>query len=202
MADLIHSVLYPFANRKNIMKTVILALINFLWFLLLPMLFVNGYYVKIVRNTIKGDEDMPEWPGMKIMDWLNLLKQGFFFTLIMLIYFAVPIVISYFATLKTLSLLLLLAGFVAFILVSVLLPAALAMYSATESFFQAFNIVEIISVIWKNKVNYAVVYFIFLLLSVAVLSIGSYLPYLSGILMVIPWIFAMHGFAQILAKAQ
>lgn len=59
-----------------------------LGFLVIPLFFVNGYFIRTIRHVSSGEKyRLPEWT-----DWGELLRTGFKLSLVMAIYF-LPIVL-------------------------------------------------------------------------------------------------------------
>jgi hypothetical protein len=155
-----------------------------------------------MRSTIQGKEEMPDWPGFKFDEWLGLLKNGFFFTLIMIVYLVIPFTIAYFGTANQISLWMILISVLVFLAVIFILPMALAFYAATESIWQAFNLPEIFIKIFTNIWTYLLAYVMTVVIFLIFLTIASYVPFLIGLVLVYPSVFAMHAFVQILAEKQ
>ncbi|MDD5181798.1 MAG: DUF4013 domain-containing protein [Candidatus Nanoarchaeia archaeon] len=200
MVDVLDSLRFPF-EKKNIISFLILSVLNVIWYLLVPLVAVNGYVVMLIRNVIEKKQ-MPDWTKFKFADWLYLLKHGFLYSVIMAVYFAVPFLLAFLGTNNTISFGLILASFITFLFVMAVLPMALVYYAATESFIQAFNLPEIMLTIFRNIWKYLLVYFTSLALFVIALFIGQYLFYFAGIVFIFPTVFAAHAFAKILAETQ
>lgn len=75
---------FPFKDQELPAKLLILFLMYFGGFLIVPMLFVSGYQYEIMRRIIVNREEpsLPEWE-----DWGTLLKNGAKFWGVTLIYF-------------------------------------------------------------------------------------------------------------------
>lgn len=90
---LTHALRYP-TNEENWLKTMgIGTVLELLTFLVIPQILLQGYYVRVMRRTVAGDEKPPELDG-----WRELLVEGAQATVILLIYKAIPIaaVVVYF----------------------------------------------------------------------------------------------------------
>jgi len=71
-------------DDRWITKLLIGGILLFLSFLIIPILFVQGYLVHIVRNVMDGEEKpLPEWEqwGKLLKDGFNLLVAGLVYTL-------------------------------------------------------------------------------------------------------------------------
>lgn len=88
-----HALRYP-TNEENWLKTMgIGTVLELLTFLVVPQVLLQGYYIRVMRRTVAGDEEPPE-----LDEWDELLVEGAQATVILLIYKAIPIaaVIVYF----------------------------------------------------------------------------------------------------------
>lgn len=90
---LAHVLRYPM-NEENWLKTMgIGTVLELLTFLVIPQVLLQGYYVRVMRRTVEGDDEPPELDG-----WNQLLVEGAQATVILGVYKAIPIaaVIIYF----------------------------------------------------------------------------------------------------------
>jgi hypothetical protein len=77
---------FPFRNASSVQRLLILCAVGLAGFLvpILPGLFVSGYMMGILREAVRdGRVEMPAWKEPE-----RLLKDGFFATLIQLVYMA------------------------------------------------------------------------------------------------------------------
>jgi len=73
--DINKALTYVFEDERWVTKSLIGLVLSFLGFLIIPIIFVQGYLVWIIRNVIDGLEfPLPEWEdwGKMFMDGLNL----------------------------------------------------------------------------------------------------------------------------------
>lgn len=128
--DLAAFIKYPLSDRDWVKKLLIGCVISIVPILNLLSL---GYFLNCLRLGKQGRAELPEWE-----DWGELFKEGFFALLIIIIYLGIPLILlpilSFIPVIGSLaaSILLLLAG--------LLLPAALASYSARGDFADALQI--------------------------------------------------------------
>jgi hypothetical protein len=202
MVDLVRSLVYPFSKLENIVDFLLLAILSAFWYAVLPVIFVNGYLVKVIRNAVEGKEDLPDWPGFKLSGWWNMFKKGIGYSVIMIIYFAIPFAIAFFATFNGVSFWLIMFSLLALFAVAAILPMALVYYAATEKFSQAFNFPVIIASIIKKVKTYLLIYLITAVLFAAALFIASYLSYFGGFVLIFPVVFGMTALAKLLAETQ
>ena len=82
--DINTAITYVFKDERWIVKTLIGAGLLLISFLIIPIFFVNGYLVQIVRNVMDGQaEPLPEWDnwGDMFKDGLNLIAAELVYTL-------------------------------------------------------------------------------------------------------------------------
>jgi hypothetical protein len=72
--DINKALTYTFDDERWVTKLLIGAGLSLLGFLIIPLFFVTGYSLRIVRNVMDGnvDKPLPEWT-----EWGGLLKDGF-----------------------------------------------------------------------------------------------------------------------------
>ncbi|MDY6776363.1 MAG: DUF4013 domain-containing protein [Halobacteria archaeon] len=63
---------------------------SILGFLILPIFVVTGYYVRVLRTTVEGDERPPSFD-----DWGDLLVEGLKATVIGIIYMIIPALVFF-----------------------------------------------------------------------------------------------------------
>ncbi|WP_049899344.1 DUF4013 domain-containing protein [Halococcus agarilyticus] len=77
-------------NSDDALVTVLIGgLLSVFGFLLVPVLFVNGYFVRVLRRTAAGDETAPVFD-----DWGRMGIEGLKATVIALVYGLVPLVVG------------------------------------------------------------------------------------------------------------
>lgn len=84
MVDINTAITYVFKDERWIVKTLIGAGLLLISFLIIPIFFINGYLVQIVRNVMGGEaEPLPEWDnwGDMFKDGLNLIIAELVYTL-------------------------------------------------------------------------------------------------------------------------
>lgn len=184
--DIVENIKYPTTDSEWIKKILIGGIL-----LLVPILnFVcTGYYLKVIKGSIEGRNNMPEWD-----DWGDLFMKGFFVLIISLAYSIIPIILisiiiliissSGFAlaglfeseSMGIFAILFIfigsLIGFIILFVVNLMYPMSLAMFANEWSFGDAFKIREIISRIKSVFVEYViaiiVIYILILLVSIVV----------------------------------
>ncbi len=168
--DIVENIKYPTTDSEWIKKILIGGIL-----LLVPILnFVcTGYYLKVIKGSIEGRNNMPEWD-----DWGDLFMKGFFVLIISLAYSIIPIILISIIILVVSSSGLVLAGlfesgsmgisailftligsligFIILFVVNLMFPMGLAMYANEWSFGDAFKIREIISRIKSVFVEYVI----------------------------------------------
>jgi len=82
--DIGKSLTYVFEDDRWVVKLLIGTGLVILSFLIIPIFFVQGYMVKIVRNMLDGlEKPLPEWE-----DWGKLFMDGLYLTIAGLVYSA------------------------------------------------------------------------------------------------------------------
>lgn len=77
-------------NSDNALTTVLIGgLLSMIGFLLVPILFVNGYLVRVLRRTAAGEETPPVFD-----DWGRMGIEGLKATVIAIVYGFVPLVVG------------------------------------------------------------------------------------------------------------
>lgn len=86
-----HSLVNPLRgfifSRSEFPELIIGFLLSVLFFLVIPLLWVFGYSIDLMRKTIKGEKCIPRWNS-----WKQLL-DGFVFMGVAIVYFILPTVI-------------------------------------------------------------------------------------------------------------
>jgi len=146
---------------------------------IIPAIFVAGYFMRLMRNTTRGDElRLPEW-----QEWGGLAVDGLRYLVVCLVYLLPGILVffvgmaAYFTSfiggamsaqandpssgLFVLGSMLILFGSMAiamllFLLGAIPLPMALAHCATKESLGAAFRFGEWWPLLWANKLDYAI----------------------------------------------
>jgi hypothetical protein len=80
--DINKSITFVFDDKRWITKILIGGVVLLFSFLIIPIFFLYGYMVKIIRNVMDGlDDPLPEWEK-----WGLLLKDGFAIVVATLVY--------------------------------------------------------------------------------------------------------------------
>jgi len=178
--DLFEAMRYPFTNKENIKNFIITSLVNIVWWLVIPWILVWGYIIKYIQNNLEESDFLPEWNFSSLKE---ILLKGLSVLLIFILYFAIPIILSYIGSsfmggtiftpeeigsfgIPPVSLALFTISSVFFIFIMIILPMALVRYAATEELKEAFNIGEILYRIKRRFTNYFFVIFVTFLLFV------------------------------------
>jgi hypothetical protein len=197
---------------------------------IIPLLFVQGYFVDILRRSIRGEHLLlPPWQdwGKLLMDGLHAFVVGFIYLLpatIILVggfglyfasSFAVPIMATFSRNVRGIDTLLPIVMFTSFaiLMVSMLLgnilwligaiplPVAISHMAAKEKLSAAFHIHEYWPLLRSNKLGYFICWVVLAGLA-AILYFLTLLPYLTFILcFLIPFIVAPGGFYMTLIAA-
>ena len=178
-------------NRDGWLRTVVVGgLLSLLGVLVVPAIVVNGYYVRVLRAGIEGDDEPPGFSG-----WGRLFVDGLVVLVIEVVYVGLPLLalvlgIGLVTGLSVLSSGLedggsVLAGVGAvgglgaiavvavMALVSYLLPAALARYAATGEASAAFAFRRVLDVAFTG--DYLVAVLLAVAVSVVLGLVGSVL---------------------------
>jgi hypothetical protein len=81
--DIRKAIVYVFQDPRWLVKIVIGDIMVFLSVLIVPILFLQGYMIEIIRNVMRGEEHpLPEWTdwGARFKDGLNLSIAGLIYT--------------------------------------------------------------------------------------------------------------------------
>ena len=151
-----------------IAAAILLVGVLFSWVLLIPLILavalLNGYMVEIIRRVIRGQVDgLPEWDN-----WGDLIAEGLKVFVIQIVYM-LPIIIASLCMIvpaaaaessEGLSVFLsvVLSCFMVLwaILASIVLPAATAIYAATDDLGAAFRFGEVFALVRDNLSTYLI----------------------------------------------
>jgi hypothetical protein len=84
--DFEDAIRYPWTGDRNVERIAIGGLLGLFGFLFLPILFVYGYIVSVLRNVMAGETETA--PGFD--DWGALFSDGLSAFVIVAVYFGVP----------------------------------------------------------------------------------------------------------------
>jgi hypothetical protein len=190
--DIVENIKYPTTDSEWIKKVLIGGIL-----LLIPILnFVcTGYYLKVIKGSIEGRNNMPEWD-----DWGDLFIKGISVLIISLAYLIIPIILISIIILIVSSSGLLLAGifesasmgvvtllfiligsligFITLFIVNLMFPMSLAMFANEWSFGDAFKIREIISRIKSVFVEYVIAIIVINILLLLVFIV-AWIPFIG-----------------------
>ncbi len=211
MVDYIEALKYPILDIKNFLMGFILGVF---WFLLFPIIFIFGYMVETIRETLQQSNKLPHW--FTLENWKIFLKHGFFVIIIGLVYLLPPLVLSVASstllgnplatiasgstpTLNTLGVSLSILSAIMFLVAIFLLPMAIILYSASEDIRYAISLSEILPRIRRALIPYLKAYAISLgvYLLFALLLFVPFLGFLFGGIMFYPFLFSARLFAEV-----
>jgi hypothetical protein len=207
LVDIISLLKYPVSNIK---RFLVAALINTFWFLVIPIFFINGYVVRVIRSTIKEEPELPAWDN-----WKEILKHGFILSVIMLAYILIPMVFTYIAVtvgnlpsptdmatagtlpqISAVAMVFLILSSLSLIFIAFIMPMVMLVYSASEELKQAFNIPLILEKIMANIFSYIKACVLSLAGWVIFLLLFPFISFAAGFVMAYPSIFSAHVFAK------
>jgi hypothetical protein len=179
---------YPSRSDDALMTVLIGGVLSILSFLLIPILFVFGYFLRVLEHTVEGDDEPPVFD-----DWGDLGMSGLLAFVVTVLYYLVPTVV--FVVLGGAGALtgsgdVAAAGFAIAALVSGLLfialtyvyPAAITNFARTGSVGDAFAFGDISSVVVSPDYLVAwVVGFIIFVSGFVVVGVLSLIPILGTI---------------------
>jgi len=206
MLNYLNALKYPITNIKSFVIGALLTLFSILF---IPFLLVQGYVVKIIRETNKGSDFMPEWE-----DWKTLLFDGFFVFAIEVAYLLPSLLLYTLATLTTAqsltsaissgtildigitAVVLILISSIIMILALIVLPVAIVNYALTKEFKSAFDIVGIVKTILMNPLNYVLTLVIGFIVMQLFLLTAPITSILLGALLFYPIVFMFRTVAE------
>ena len=171
--DIGKSFTFVFEDDDWIIKILIAAAILFVgvlfsWLLLIPLLLavalLNGYMMEITRRVTRGQVDgLPEWEN-----WGDLIADGLKVLVIQIVYM-LPIIIASFCLIVPAAVAESSEGLSAFlslilgcfmviwaILATIVMPAATAIYAATDDLAAAFRFGEVFALVRDNLSTYLI----------------------------------------------
>lgn len=179
---------YPSRSDDALMTVLIGGVLSILSFLLIPILFVFGYFLRVLEHTVDGDDEPPVFD-----DWGELGMNGLLAFVVTVLYYLVPTVAFFVlggASALTGSGDLAAAGVAIAVLVSGVLfvaltyvyPAAITNFARTGSIGDAFAFGDISAVVLSSDYLAAwVVGFIIFVGGFVVIGVLSIIPILGTI---------------------
>jgi len=174
---------YPTRSDDALMTILIGGVLTMLSFLLIPVFFVFGYFLRVLDRTVEGVEEPP-----KFDDWGDLFKNGLLAFVVTVVYYLIPVLA--FAVLGGLGaltgsgdlaaaggLIAVLVSGVLFVALTYVYPAAITNFAQSGSLGDAFAFGEISDVVLSGD------YFMAWLLGF-VIFVGGFV--VVGILSIIP----------------
>lgn len=199
MVDYIGALKYPFSNIKSFVIGAVLYLLSIF---LLPYIFINGYIVRVIQETNKKSDFMPDWEN-----WKSIAINGFFVLAIQIAYILPSMLIYTLATLTTtqnittaiasnaiseigiFAISLILISFLALLAATILLPVAIINYALTNDFKKAFDIIGITKTILISPLQYIINLMIGTTIFLLFLALAPFTFFISSALLFYPTIF-------------
>lgn len=199
--DINTAITYVFKDERWIVKTLIGAGLLLISFLIIPIFFVNGYLLLIVRNVMDGlEEPLPEWDN-----WGDMFKDGLNLTIAELVYtlpiwllmccasaFFLPAAFSegdvagMLAAMGGVSFMILMCLVLLFVIVyTIISPAITIQYAREDNLSACFQFSEVIGIARDNIGD-------ILIALLVILGLGLVLG-LIGIIPFIGWIISLAG---------
>jgi hypothetical protein len=197
--DIGKSLTYLFDDDRWVVKLLIGTVLMIFGFLIIPIFFVQGYLVKIVRNMLDGlEKPLPEWE-----DWGKLFMDGLYLTIAGLVYSAPVWLLMICGTLLFLpagftegdmSGVLAAAGGISFVLlaclamilgviIALLYPAITVQYAREDNLGACFRFSEIIAMTRENLGDVIIALLV-------LLGVGLVLGFV-GVIPLIGWLIAL-----------
>lgn len=176
---------YPFEGDEGVENFLIGGLLLFVSILIFPIFIVMGYYMKVFEGALDEAKTPPSFTDSSIT---RLLKDGFMYCAISLIYTLVPLLLGLVAlglsgfslsadALAGVTILLFLIAMLLYLIIAYFLPAAIINYIEQGSFSAAFDLSSISNTAFTGE--YLKAYLIAFLL-------GMGIGFVSGIISLIP----------------
>ena len=206
MVNYLNVLKYPITNVKSFVIGALLTLFSIFF---IPLLLVQGYVVKIIRETNKGSEFMPEWG-----EWKELLFDGFFVFAIEVTYLLPSLLFYIMATLTTTQTLtstiasgnvfdvgitavaLMIISSIIMILALIMLPIAIVNYALTKEFKNAFDVVSIVKTILIRPLTYVLTLAISFAIMLCFLLTAPITSIVLGALLFYPVVFMFRTVAE------
>lgn len=222
MVDYFEVAKYPLSDLKNFLMGFIMGALSLL---IIPLLFVSGYMVETIRETLNHSNTLPQWFQLK--NWKVFAKHGFFVFLICSIYLLPAFLLSISSTafisidtravlqserpweddmllgagsgIEAVGISLLFFGSLLFFAGLFLLPMALLLYSASGDIKYAFRLNELLPRLKRIIIPYlkAYVVSIFVFFLALLLVFIPWFAFLIGGILYYPTIFSARLFAVV-----
>ena len=214
--DINKAVTYVFEDERWIVKTLIGAGLMLLSVFIIPIFFINGYLLRIVRNVMDGQpQPLPEWDnwGDMFRDGLNLIIAELVYTLpiwlgfCLVSVFFLPAAFSegdisgIFAAIGGLAAMVLLCLMVLFAIAYALIgPAITIQYARTDSLSACFQFSEIVEMT-REHLGDIILAMVVILGASLVLGLVGWIPFIGWIISLAAGIYVTfvtgHLFGQI-----
>lgn len=160
---------YPFNERQWFIKILVGAVI-----ILVPVLNIMclGYFLKCTNLGQRGRHFLPEW-----YDWKDYLRDGGMVLLVTLIYIVIPLVLA--ALILTIPVVGIVLAVLLFLIMSGLIPMALANYALHQNLQDALMITKVIGQISRVLAIYTIAYVAFLIIGLAAIGLLLAVPLLG-----------------------
>lgn len=182
------AIYYPNRGDDALMTVLIGGVLTMLSVLLIPVIFVFGYFLRVLEHTVAGDDQPPVFD-----DWANLGVQGLLAFVVTMVYYLIPILAfallggigavtgSGDAAAAGLVVAALVSG-VLFIALTYIYPAALTNFARTGNVGKAFAFGEITDVVTSGDYFMAwVLGFVIFVGGFIVVGVLSFIPILGTI---------------------
>ena len=158
------AVKYPTKADDEVRTYGIAVLLSYGSLLVVPAFFLLGYFVKVIRESTEGSEQIP-----KFEDFKTLFIDGVKFTGIMFAYFIVPVFVISLIESSGLQSTANLAAAPLLLLAFYLIPAAVVNFAKEDSLISAFNLREVSAKSFRFKYlkGYLLLALVFLLITSA-----------------------------------
>jgi len=158
-------------TKVLIAAAILLLGVLFSWLLLIPAILaaalLNGYMVEIIRKVVGGQlDELPEWD-----DWGDLIADGLKVIVIQIVYALPAIIVAICVSIPMAATAENAEGLSAFlavvmscllilwaIVVSIVLPAATAVFAATDDLAAAFRFGEVFALVRDNLSTYLITF--------------------------------------------
>jgi hypothetical protein len=86
---------YPLTNLK---RYIILGILLFFSFLIIPGILANGYMLRIIKHSFKDSNDFPPFN-----EWLSLFEDGIKYLIVNIVYLSIPLFVTIFISIIIVS---------------------------------------------------------------------------------------------------
>ncbi|HOK72223.1 MAG TPA: DUF4013 domain-containing protein [Methanothermobacter sp.] len=183
---------YPGSNLKKVLTLGILIIISFL---IIPIFLVYGYILRVIKATVAGFDELPDFD-----EWGDMLIDGLKVFVVAIVYMIIPVIIliaSYFLAMSNpiVALIGIVIGGILAIIFGLLLAIAIAHMAFNDSLGAAFSIGEILNVI--SEISW--LKYIIWIIGVTIINTGAYsvtMGVLNIILLPIAGLFGIAAITQ------